>query len=224
MATQIKALLFFVMPGWTVNVAISPKLILTEDQAGVYQTFDQFAQAVNVLSKSIITDPAYIGVDMVQRPGEIVAVYDRTDAAGTINGAFAAASAAGTPTTVGPTSVQGAAASATGAKPILFQDLMGQPTWFGVAQVQFNCPMRADINVGDFITFPRAQTTSTEAENQLQAKDRAAFQGTFQIQTIRHVGRFRDPMGTSWITTFQAIAMPTAGSKPYEQDAQGGNP
>jgi hypothetical protein len=92
-------------------------------------------------------------------------------------------------------------------KNILFQDLIGQPTWIGPSKIQFNCPIRADIAVGDRIQMPKAVTTATQAEQSAQAADRSQFQGQFTVAMVRHVGRFREPHAESWITTFNANAL-----------------
>lgn len=97
-------------------------------------------------------------------------------------------------------------------KMLNFNDFIGQPTWIGPLTVQFNCVMRADINIFDFVQFPQQQTTSTAAEQTLQAKDKSTFSGKFMVTSIRHTGRFRMPQGTAWITTFDAVAQQAAGS------------
>lgn len=97
----------------------------------------------------------------------------------------------------------------TNPKLIAFQDLIGQPTWIDPFSVQANCVLRSDISVGDFIKFPQTQTTTT-AQSQSQARDKSTFQGTFQVDMVRHVGNYRQPDGGSWITTFNAHSQPQA--------------
>ena len=35
-------------------------------------------------------------------------------------------------------------------------------------------------------------------------RNTSVFQGTFQLEMVRHVGNFRQPDAQSWITTFNA--------------------
>lgn len=84
---------------------------------------------------------------------------------------------------------------------IRFQDLIGQPTWIGFQQIQFNTVMRADLSIGDYVKFPQTQVTTTAASLS-QQRSKSAFQGVFQIDFVRHVGNFRSPDGQSWISTF----------------------
>ncbi len=104
---------------------------------------------------------------------------------------------------------------------INFQDLIGQPTWIGLYQLQFNCIMRADLSLGDFILMPKAVFTTTQASYS-QYRQRSAFQGVFQIlgdkSIIRHVGNFRAPNGESWVTTINAVQIFT---KPPQVDLIG---
>ena len=44
-----------------------------------------------------------------------------------------------------------------------FNDLIGQPTWIGPGQMQFNCVMRADLTVGAYVKMPPAQVAVTTA-------------------------------------------------------------
>jgi len=84
-------------------------------------------------------------------------------------------------------------------KAILFTDLIGQPTWREFAVVQLTCVMRGDLVVGDYVTLPRGQLTTT-AQSYSQARQRSAQQGTLQVISVRHVGRYRNPPGESWAT------------------------
>lgn len=93
-----------------------------------------------------------------------------------------------------------------GVKQLAFEDLIGQPTWIGFNQVQFNCPIRADIVCGDTIKFPALRATASAAELGGQTQDKSGFQGTFNVNLVRHVGNFRQPAAQSWITTFNAYS------------------
>lgn len=172
-----------------VNVNIGSNLVLTELEAGVHQTIQQFTSSVNLLSKAINTDPAYPGVDIVLQ-GSIFYVYDGSN--------------------LGTT------------KQLLFQDLIGQPTYIGPGQVQFNAVLRADISPGDLVMFPQGiQTTQTQAQLGNQPDDKSSFSGAFTVAMVRHVGHFRGRSGTDWISTFNAYAPPTAATAPALPDATG---
>ena len=88
-------------------------------------------------------------------------------------------------------------------KPIAFNDLIGQVTWRGIYTIQATCVMRYDIRVGDIITLPQGQTTTT-AQSYAQYRQKSAFSGNFQVSGVRHVGRFRNPSGEAWVTVIDA--------------------
>lgn len=99
----------------------------------------------------------------------------------------------------------GKGSTAPTVKNIAFQDLIGQPTWIGLNQVQFKTVIRSDFNVQDRIKFPPGLQVTTTAASQSQARDKSAFQGTFDIQLVRHNGHSRQPGADSWITTVNAV-------------------
>lgn len=93
-------------------------------------------------------------------------------------------------------------------KQVNFVDLIGQPTWMDAFIMQFNCVMRADLQIGDKVGLPQlagfqAQTTP---QSNSQARNKSAFDGTWTIDFIRHVGNSRAPDAMSWITTYQAYS------------------
>jgi hypothetical protein len=90
-------------------------------------------------------------------------------------------------------------------KSILFQDLIGQPTWIDSPIIQFKCPMRGDLNVNDVVTLPQTPFTTTSAIASSLINLKTTFAGTFTIQQIRHVGSYRQPMAEAWSTTFDAF-------------------
>lgn len=90
----------------------------------------------------------------------------------------------------------------TPAKKILFQDMIGQPTWIENNNMQFKCMMRADIAIGDTIQMPAAIVTTTSAASTSQLNLKSTFEGTFYISEMRHVGNFRQADAESWVTTF----------------------
>jgi hypothetical protein len=95
-------------------------------------------------------------------------------------------------------------------KSLNFTDLIGQPKWVGFNIMQFMTPMRADIQINTMIKMPQGlpnapgTVTTTAVSAPSQAKYQSAFQGTFTVQSVRHVGNFRDPDGASWASIFEA--------------------
>ena len=89
---------------------------------------------------------------------------------------------------------------------VLFQDLIGQPTWIDVATIQFKCPMRADIKWGSQIKMdPKGVIATTTPVSQSQTRDKSVFQGNFTVIQMRHVGHFRSPSPDAWVTVFDAV-------------------
>lgn len=163
------------------NIQISPNLIIGHDENGVYQSMPPFAQTLKSLTAAAIGG-TYPGVDIIWTPTQIN-VFDGT--------------AQQTP------------------KQIAFQDLIGQPVWIGPLTIQFMCPMRADISVGTFVTMPKASTGGaypayspgaavTTSAAQPQARQSSIFNGTFNVILVHHMGIFRQPDGTAWVTVFNA--------------------
>ena len=91
---------------------------------------------------------------------------------------------------------------------IVTRDLIGQVTWLGPYQIQFNTVMRADLKIGDSVQFQpiaglQAITNQQSASN---VRQQNTFAGKWQIVKIRHIGNSRAPDAQSWISTFQAIS------------------
>lgn len=98
---------------------------------------------------------------------------------------------------------------ASGTKSIVFQDLIGQPTWYGLNQVSLKTVMRGDINLGDHVTLPQTIAT-VQAQSAPQFRQNSGFQGTFMVQQVRHIGRFRQPTGEAWVSVFDLVSLNTA--------------
>jgi hypothetical protein len=92
-----------------------------------------------------------------------------------------------------------------------FADLIGQPTWIGPGLIGFKTAIRADITIGNQVTFPKgvlspfALTSQAAAVPSTPARNSSVFNGTFVIsQEIHHFGNFRQPDADSWCTAFVA--------------------
>jgi hypothetical protein len=95
---------------------------------------------------------------------------------------------------------------------VKFEDLIGQPTWIGLNEIQFKTAMRADLAVGKQITMPQGTLVTTTAGSASQFRQRSAFQGHFLVTMVRHVGNYRQPDAYSWNTTINAATAGTPGS------------
>lgn len=88
-------------------------------------------------------------------------------------------------------------------KQLSFTDLMGQPTWMGPFELSTVLVMRGDLKVGSFVKMPTGLPNLgavTTAASLPQFRQKSVFQGTFFLHSLRHVGRFRQPDGSSWCT------------------------
>jgi hypothetical protein len=187
MSGAIQSTLTAAFPGMTTNINISPNLTLLADEQHVASSPEEFGRYIKRTSKGIITTDGYSGVDIVPK-GNTFNVFDNITPQ--------------KPASTTPGSTQ----AASPAKTIAFQDLIGQPTWLESPNIQFKCPMRADINIGDMVTLPQTQTTNTIGSGSSIINQNVAFQGTFFVGSIRHVGNFRQPNADAWVTVFDAAA------------------
>jgi hypothetical protein len=89
-------------------------------------------------------------------------------------------------------------------KMIQFTDLIGQPTWIAAYTIQVKVVMRGDLKVSDKIKLPPTPVITTAAA-QSGIPGPLTFSGTFTIQSLRHVGNFRQPDGAAWVTIIEAL-------------------
>jgi hypothetical protein len=99
----------------------------------------------------------------------------------------------------------GTQAASSSPRAIAFQDLVSQPTWINAPSIQFRTAMRADLKVGDNVILPKTQVTNSAAAQTSLVNQNVAFQGTFQISVMRHVGNSRQSDAASWVTVFDAF-------------------
>lgn len=153
-------------PDYSINIQISPNMILSNDEQGFYQTTTQFARYIKAVSQKIINTPDYQGVTMTIG-NKLFNVFDGTSSK--------------TPLAIS------------------FNDMIGQPIWSSLNQIQFRTVLRADINVSDFVQLPKSIATNTP-QGFSEFRDQSIFQGTFQVDSVRHVGNSRGLSGSDWIT------------------------
>lgn len=104
-----------------------------------------------------------------------------------------------------------------GPRQINFKDIIGQPTWMDTNTISFKTVMRSDLAITDQVRFPEsiqpvtrltqgsAPTFEDSPLPEQISRNKSAFRGVFQIQTIQHFGNFRESGGDDWCTTFTAI-------------------
>jgi len=93
----------------------------------------------------------------------------------------------------------------TAAKTITFNDIIGNLTWLDINLIQAKVVMRADINVGDYITFEQNIPVNNVINNNSQYRNNLSFNGTFYVQRVHHMGSSRQPDGNSWVTVIDAV-------------------
>lgn len=190
LADAIDAALEAALPEFKRHVQIFSGLILPNDETGYYASPSQWAGYIFGLTQPLGTQLLgfnYPGVQIVAS-GDTIYVLDGIQS-GTILTTLA------------------------------FEDLIGQPTWSSGTAVQFNTVLRADIGVGNNVKFPSgilspyALTSSAAAvPGQVPVNSKIAFQGTFAVTEVHHMGNFRDSDAGSWVTAFTAAF--NAGSGP----------
>ncbi|CAD6525997.1 hypothetical protein ACFQ3P_13770 [Paraburkholderia sabiae] len=113
----------------------------------------------------------------------------------------------------------------TTAKTIYAVDLIGQPTYSEPLEIQVTCTLRGDIKVGAYVTIPQGQLTigtgaqvgyvpPPPVESINTAKNNIAFQGSYLVTAVRHVGDSRNPSGLAWVTTIDVLT-----TQPYDANA-----
>ena len=183
LSTAVQSALQTAFPGFTTNIKISPNLIRPNDEWGFYQTIGQYATFLFNASKDIIKTKGYQGIQ-VSIQGKTINVTDGTQGQSS-----------------GPT--------------INPQDLVGQPVWTDVNKIQFKTVMRGDLNIQQTVTLPKSLATLTSGNNTAlpgNPNQTNLIQGSFIIQSIRHVGNFRQPSWSDWCTVVDAIQSNIGGS------------
>ena len=93
----------------------------------------------------------------------------------------------------------------TAAKTIFFTDVIGNLTWLGRNLIQAKVVMRADINVGDYITFQQNIPVLNVVNNESQYRNNLSFNGTFWVTRVHHMGSSRQADGNAWVTVIDAV-------------------
>lgn len=179
LSDSIKQTLAVAAPGYTVSVNISPSLVLGQNEPGYFGSLFQFAQYLETVSIAIMGNTAQANVPAYSGVQMLVKENTITITDGT---------------------------SPASATMLAFTDLVGQPTWVAVGLIQVTTVMRADLQPQNYITLPTTQITTAPQQALARVGSKSIFQGSFLIQTARHIGNFRQPDASAWITAFDCTA------------------
>ena len=198
MGTAIKSALTTAYPDFSVNSNISSILVFPESQYGHYPDLTSFAQWANETSKAIIGGTNYPGVSIVPFQ-KTFNVFDGMGGSGSSSPSTSGSSAATFPSQAGSTTTPGGNSAQ-----INFDDLIGQPSWQNAPLINFKCAMRADLKVGQSVKMPQTLVTNSAQAQGFLVNQKVAFQGSFFIQSMRHIGNFRQSDAGAWVTVFDA--------------------
>jgi hypothetical protein len=176
LSTAIQQTLNTAFPGLKLSMSISPNLKLPSQDAGIFQSMTQYAAQIKQLSQSILGTANNYSGVKMVTNGQILKVFDT------------------------------ASPPINGERQIQFADLVGQPTWSGINEINITCVMRCDVQIGDVVTLPPGLLTGVgmNAGYSGALAGAISFQGSFDVTQVRHVGNFRDPNGNAWVTVITA--------------------
>ena len=173
LANAIKYALDVGQAGVKKVIAISPNLTLAHDEMGIYPSLDTFSAAVMRLSKTIIRNPNYTGVQ-IARNGDMIVVSDGTQAPTGEAKKIQFQDVIGQPTWIGPQTIQFKTVLRSD---IAINDYIELPQT-PVTQSAASLPVFRDT------------------------KGKLTFNGIYRVQAIHHYGNFRQADAASWNTTF----------------------
>ena len=169
-------------PGYKVNLAISPNLVLQQDEPGVYGTIQQLSRYVQNVSQQINKDPTYQGVQISLTNG-VFNVFDGTQPNSSDAIAIQYQDLLGQVTWLGTNIIQ------------------------FTTRVRADLQLGSTVTLPTLAGM-QAITTQQSFSNY---RVKNAFSGTWQIKSMRHVGNSRASGAQSWVTTFQAFSNTATG-------------
>lgn len=178
---------FQTLGGYRFSVNVSDRLVNNYDSAMFCGSLTELATKLNALSKSVVKDAGYSGVEIAMVNGNEIRVFDNDFAHHQDKDPKKSASNRRN----NPTQLK-------------FTDLIGQPTWVRFGTVSIPCVMRSDIQVGDYIRMPKDSRPMIQASSYSQFRDDAAFTGDFRVSSVRMLGNSRQPDANSWVTVLEA--------------------
>lgn len=165
-------------PGVPIQMSIGDGLVQSHDEIHFCSTLQELAQCVQGITAGYFLGPNYGGVRVALSNGRFL-IWDET---------------------FQPPQIQ-----------IAFTDFIGQPTWLGNNVMVFKAVLRSDLQLGALIRMPQGLqnlpgiVTTTQQSFPSSNNYQTAFQGAFQIVQLRHVGSYRSPDGTSWVTIVNCV-------------------
>jgi hypothetical protein len=198
LSSAIQQALTTAFPNSTFLMNIKQSLVLNEPDQGFYQGMEQYMNYIKSLSHSIAGTPSTTGYQGVQIFPTGYGQYVVTDF-----------SNPGVP-------IQ-----------LLFEDLIGQPVWIGVNTIQIKTALRADINAAMSagnnvnVTLPANNSVpllvgvqaggalglnSPGWTNFYEHGNQLLFSGSWLVNSIRHIGHYRQHTGTDWVSVIEATS------------------
>jgi hypothetical protein len=175
-------------PQANLDIKISPNLKLQYQDAGFYQSLNQFAGYVRALSLSILGTTNYAGITMWTH-GNTIYADDKTQQ-NSNNIEISAFDLIGQPTWIGGGQIS--------FKVVMRNDIMmGKTVTLPQGILVGFAPTQANVNLSSVINV-------TNPSNQLN------FSGNFDVKTVLHAGDSRHPDGSQWCTVVTANAQATA--------------
>lgn len=175
LADALRATLTAALPNAKQNIQISPRLTRGYDNPGYYGSLTEFAQFLNPMSKSVITDANYQGVSIIY-DGKTVNVTDYTTPPKTTI-AIQFNDLIGQPTWIGPNVIS--------VKCVMRGDI-------GVGDMVTLPPSLVTSSSSAFQGL-----TGNNPANSL------TLPGTYLVQSVHHYGNFRQPDAASWATVYE---------------------
>lgn len=177
--------------GYRFNISISDRLINSYDSQMICGSLTELASRLNSLSRGIIQDANYTGVEISVVNGNEIRIFDN-DFSNHSDGS------------------EKGSANYRRNNPIQieFTDLVGQPTWVQFGVVTIPCVMRSDIQVGDYIRMPKKLRPMVQASSYSQFRNDATFSGDFLVSSERLLGNSRQPDANSWVAIIEAQPAP----------------
>jgi hypothetical protein len=114
-------------------------------------------------------------------------------------------------------------------KQIVFNDLIGQPSWKNAYTINFITMLRGDLQPLDFIKLPDVLAAPFVGSFvppgggigpgavQFPSRNASVFQGKFQITEMHHFAHFRQATGEAWVTSIDALTLNTQSPPPVQQ-------
>lgn len=177
LSTALQHCLSIAYPGFPITMRLSSNMVLPYDQVHAVHTLTGLASWLRNFTAQRMLNPVEVAI----QGGQIIA-FDSLY--------------------VGPT------------KQLAFTDLVGQPTWIAPRTMQAKFVMRADLQIGDTVQMPRGLQSSpglvqmqAAAWPGLMTKSETTFQGAFKVKSVRHIGNFRTPDGSSWVTVVNCVEL-----------------